>query len=380
MGLRMVTDVCVVGAGIVGLAHALEARRRGLDVVVIEREERAIGASVRNFGHVFVTGMADGPALDYALAARERWLELAPAAGLEVIAGGSVLVARHDDELEVLEHVATDERRCARMLTPAEVAELAPIPTESLLGALHARLDLRVDPRRAAAALAGLLARDPGARLLWSAHVHAIEPGAVFAEETVVHAAEILVCPGPSYGALPPLVRPRREGLTRCRLQMLRVGSPPGRRYVPALLTGLSLIRYPAFTSAPAAARVRARLAAAEPDAVAAGIHLIVTQLADGDLILGDTHDYGDSPAPFADERLDEIVLAHARELLGAAHLPVRERWQGSYPSAPGDPFLVQSPMAGVRVIEVVSGIGMTTALGLAGAVLDDLGAAQRAA
>ena len=38
-------DLAVVGAGIVGLAHALAAARAGLKVVVIERDLRASGAS-----------------------------------------------------------------------------------------------------------------------------------------------------------------------------------------------------------------------------------------------------------------------------------------------------------------------------------------------
>ena len=53
-------DVAVVGAGIVGLACALAAARRGLSVVVIDRDAQANGASIRNFGFVTVTGQPRG--------------------------------------------------------------------------------------------------------------------------------------------------------------------------------------------------------------------------------------------------------------------------------------------------------------------------------
>jgi hypothetical protein len=51
------------------------------------------------------------------------------------------------------------------------------------------------------------------------------------------------------------------------------------------------------------------------------------------------------------------------------------ERWQGVYPSGPGehDPFLITEPLPGVRVVEVVAGIGTTTALGLAPRVVDEM-------
>jgi FAD dependent oxidoreductase TIGR03364 len=366
-------DVCVVGAGIVGLARAFEARRRDLEVVLLERHERAVGASVRNFGHGFVTAMPDGEGLEVALEARRRWLELGRQAGLDVLEAGSLVIARHDDELEVLEGVARDERRGAHLITPEELGRLVPIPTDGVKGALHATLDLRVDPRHAVAALAALLEQDPGARVIWGAHVQAAQTGEVEADHVTARAPIVLVCPGPSYPSLPAELRPHRDGLTLCRLQMLRVATPRARQYRPALLTGLSLLRYPAFTSQPGAERVRARIAAERPDLVAAGIHLIVTQLPGGGLILGDTHDYGDTHAPFACDWLDRLVLAEARRLLGADSLDVRERWQGIYPYAPGDPFMVTDPLPGVRVVEVVSGVGMTAALGLAPRVFEQL-------
>ena len=125
-------DVCVVGAGIVGLAHAFEARARGLSVTVLERGAHAVGASVRNFGHVIVSAMADGAALECALATRERWIELGARAGLEVHAAGTVIAARAVDELEVLAEVAADPARGARLITADEVGRLAPIPTGEL--------------------------------------------------------------------------------------------------------------------------------------------------------------------------------------------------------------------------------------------------------
>jgi FAD dependent oxidoreductase TIGR03364 len=372
-------DICVVGAGIVGLAHAHEARARGLRVVVAERDRHAVGASVRNFGHGFLSAMGEGEALECALTARERWLELGARAGLEVLESGSVVVARHADELAVMERVAQDERRSLRMLTVREVGALVPIPTDGLLGGMHATRDIRVDSRQAVARLADLLERDPEARILWGQPVHAVAPGLVQGARASVRAPLVVICPGADYAALAPELASHREGLTCCKLQMLRVAAPDGRRYGPALLTGLSLLRYPAFAATQESALVRARIDAERPELIAAGIHLIVTQLPGGDLILGDTHEYGEPISPFGDERLDQLLLAEARGLLGVARLKVQQRWHGVYPSAPGSPFLVEAPLPGVRVVEVVSGIGMTTALGLAPRVLDELLAEFRA-
>ncbi len=58
----------------------------------------------------------------------------------------------------------------------------------------------------------------------------------------------------------------------------------------------------------------------------------------------------------------------------------MRRRWHGVYPSAPGHPFFISEPLPGVAVVEIVSGVGMTTALGLAPRTLDALTQAGSAA
>ena len=368
------TDVCVIGAGMLGLAHAHEARRRGLSVVVIDREDRAVGASVRNFGHLFFTSAAD-ESLECAQLSRERWLEFGGRARIFMEDAGTVVVARHRDELAVLEAVANNPARHARMLTVREVGELAPLPIADVVGGFHAAQDLRVDPRSAVAGLAALLAQDQGARMEWGTHVHDVEEGMVHAGRLRVHAPAIIVCPGPDYRSLPPAVRRGLKKLTLCQLQMLRLAAPTGRRYRPALATGLSLVRYPAFASQPGSAELRARLEIEKGELIDRGIHLLVTQLPDGDLIVGDTHTYADTLAPFGEERLYRLLLDEARTLLGIEP-EVRQRWLGIYPTVAGggaENFLVTAPLPGVRVVQNVAGIGMTLSFGKAPEVLDEL-------
>lgn len=375
---RLEADLCVVGAGIVGLAHAHEGRRRGLRVAVLDRDERAVGASVRNFGHAFFTAVADED-FECAMRTRELWLELGRRADLNVAAAGSLVVARAADELAVIEGVAADPIRKATVLTPAQAGALAPIPTNDLVGALHCTLDLCVDPRSAVAGLARLLEDDPGASVRWGEPVSAVEPGIVTAEQVEVHAPAIVLAPGPAWATLPLEARDGLSGLRLCKLQMLRVAAPGGRVYGPGLLGALSMIRYPVFTRRPGSHDLRRRLTAQRPELIDAAINLIVTQLPGGDLVIGDTHEYGTTLSPFADEQLFELLLEEARQLLGAPPLSVRERWTGVYPvladaSLDRDGHLVVTePLEGVRVVEVVSGLGMTIALGKAATVLDDL-------
>ena len=96
-------DIAIVGAGIVGLAHAYMALRKGLRVVLFEREQYAVGASVRNFGLLWAIGQPPGEHLDRAIRSRKHWQTIMKETGLWLNNNGSLHLAYHDDELSVLQ-------------------------------------------------------------------------------------------------------------------------------------------------------------------------------------------------------------------------------------------------------------------------------------
>src|SRR5215468_8334937 len=140
-------DIIVVGAGIVGLALAIDAVDRGLRVTVVERDARSVGASVRNFGHGCVTAQT-GTALSYAMTSRIEWLRLAKAAGFWLRDAGTVVVAATDDEYAVLSDLAAERGDDVILLDRAGVRAKAPVGGAYVGGAFFP-LDLRVDPREA---------------------------------------------------------------------------------------------------------------------------------------------------------------------------------------------------------------------------------------
>lgn len=362
-------DLAVVGAGVVGLAHAAEARRRGLRVTVLDRDQRAVGASIRNFGHLCVTPQ-HGEALELALAARTRWLELGRDAGFEVRECGTVVLARTAAEAAVLEEFAGARgAEQVRMLTPEGARRLVPMAA-GILAAAHLPLDLRVDARAAIPALTAWLGGQ-GVDFGFGTHVGALEEGVVRTARGDVSAERIVYACGHDIDRLFPGIAEEYD-VRRCVLQMFEVAPPGGAVVDPAVLTGTSMLRYGGFLAMPSAAAVRAEIEAAAPETLDAGLNLMFTQRPDGALVLGDTHRYERTHSPFDDEDLSALVLREGARLLGG-DLTVRRRWRGVYASSVVTDFLVAEPFPGARVVSVTSGIGMTTAFGLAPTVLDDL-------
>ena len=363
-------DLAVVGAGVVGLAHAVHAVDRGLRVAVVERDAYPAGASVRNFGHGYVTAQS-GDALDFALTSRELWLRLSAEAGFWAAETGTLLLARLPEEQAVIEEFALVRGPDARLLSATEALAKVPVSGDGLLGALWTAADVRVDPRTAVPRIAKWL-RDRGVTFHWQTAAMTVEPGRLSTSRGELEAEAIVLAAGHDLDLLVPDSATHAE-IQRCTLQMLRVAAPDDRRIEPGLATGLALLRYSGFRICPSLTPLRERYLVERPELLELGVNLLIAQQPDGDLILGDTHRYGDTADPFRDEAADELLLREGARLLGVDRLEVRERWLGVYAHAPGREFLVATPCGRVRAVAVTSGIGMTTALGLAERVLNDL-------
>jgi FAD dependent oxidoreductase TIGR03364 len=361
---RQSYDVVVVGAGIVGLAHAYHAHQRGLTVAVVDHTDEVIGASVQNFGHACITAQS-GVALDYARQGRRHWLELSRKAGFWSAEAGTFCVARHEDELTVMREFAeTRPEGDVRLLSRNEILERIPVRDTRVTGGMYLPNDLQVDPRTAAPAIARWLAAE-GVDFHWRTAATGFAPGVVHTSRGPLIAGTTFVTVNYDVDRLFPRLA-EEGGLLRCRLHMLRARLPLDFALLAPLFTGWSLLRYSGFENLPTTPAVADRLRAEHPDYVAIDLHQMYTPQPDGSLLVGDTHYRDVSVPPFQSEEGFTVLLNEARKLFGVTDIAVTERWQGVYCSAPGQEFLVAEPVENTHVVTVTTGIGMTTSMGLA--------------
>jgi len=358
-------DLAVVGAGIVGLATALAGARRGLRVVVIDRDAQTNGASVRNFGLVMVTGQERGSMWARARRSREVWREVADAAGIPIVHTGLWMTARRPESVGVLEaFMATEMAAGCRLLSPAEARRRCPqLAAPEMAAVLESTFELRVESREAIPRLAAWLASQHDVAFMRNTAVRVIDMPSVHTSRGRVQADRVAVCPGDDFNGL----YPERLGgypLTRCKLQMLRLADP-GFKLPGALMSDLGLGRYLGYADLQAAAPLKARLAVEQADHLKHGIHLIVVQSADGSLVVGDSHHYASTPDPFSHEEVDALILDEFRSALGIEPPPTIERWIGTYASATDRPVLIDEPEPSVRLAIVTCGAGASTAFAI---------------
>jgi FAD dependent oxidoreductase TIGR03364 len=361
----MSPDVVVVGGGIVGMACAWAALQQGLRVVVIDRDPVCVGASIRNFGFVTVTGQGSGDTWRRARRSRDIWADLAPRAGIAVLHRGLWVLAQREEARDVLQELcAREQGKNLQWLEPEALHQRAPQVVRShLLGALYSPHEIRIEARHAVEQLRQWLASQ-GVLFHMGLAVQQVQAGEVRTAEGVFRATNIAVCPGPQLRMLFPSVFERRR--TRlCQLQMLRIQPPPGFRLPAAMMSDLSLIRYRGYREIPSIGRLAARLKQEAAAELAHGIHLIVVQSEDGSLVVGDSHHYGSVLPPFASMDVEKLILQEMQRMLALDHYQVLERWTGVYPSGDDDAF-IETVLPGVQLISVTSGTGMSTAFALA--------------
>jgi glycine/D-amino acid oxidase-like deaminating enzyme len=200
-----VTEVVVVGAGIVGAAVARELAVRGVSVTLLDRGRVSSGTTGLGEGNVLCSDKDAGPELELARAGLELFGEIEDRLGEEArIRRKGALIVHPDEATWAAEpaRLARVRISAARLVGADEVRELEPELTGRVFGASLFPDDLQCDPRAIARALAREAAQ-AGAT---------VREGCTVAAIAVAHGDE----PPATHGGVPPALAgevPPRSGV-----------------------------------------------------------------------------------------------------------------------------------------------------------------------
>lgn len=362
-------SVIVIGAGIVGLATARALAVRGFKVTVFERNERAVGASIRNFGMVWPIGQATGPLYERAMLSRSIWKEICTEAKIWHDEVGSLHMAYSNDELQVIsEYVEVNQQfRDCRLLTPKETIQKSPaVNPDHLKGALWSGDEIIVESRVAIGQIAEYLAEKYDVEFYWNTAITQVDHPNVYSGKNSWAAEEIFICSGPDFETLYPELF-LESGITKCKLQMIRlVNQPDDWRIGPALCGGLSMIHYPGFQAAKSLPALRKRYEEQFAEYLNWGIHVMVSQNGNGELTIGDSHEYGLVHDPFDKEFINNLIISYLKTFANFKDWKMMQSWHGIYPKMTnGETELIVEIAPGITLINGLGGNGMTLSFGL---------------
>ncbi|HEX4247746.1 MAG TPA: TIGR03364 family FAD-dependent oxidoreductase [Pseudonocardia sp.] len=373
--------IVVIGGGVLGTMHAAELIGRGHQVTQMEREPEARGATVRNFGLVWVSGRSAAE-LPLTLRARQLWERIgADVPGVGFRACGSLTVLRSEAELAVAKQLAAAPDAAERgvsVVDEAETRRLNPALRGQFLGALWCSADAAVESRVALPAVRAHLEPSGRYRFLAGREARRVDTGAggtstVVDQTGARHDADlVLLCPGATLTGLTAELAGDLP-VRRVRLQMMQT-APLGEPLTTAIADGDSMRYYPAFAG-PALEQLRA----AEPQPPIAAEHhmqLLCVQRAHGGLTIGDTHEY-DEPFPFdLDEAPYEHLAGVVEALLGRPLPPIVRRWAGVYAQCLDTTQIVhrQTVDPALWLVTGPGGRGMTLAPAIAEQTADQAG------
>lgn len=370
-------DIIVVGGGIVGLAIALAEAKKNKTVAVFERHPQATGASIRNFGMVWPIGQPPGNLFDRAMRSRETWLDISRQTGMWARPVGSLHLAYNEDEMAVLEEFVNTTQGAGYHYNLANVANVKSVSkiarTEGLVGALWSETEVNIHSRIAIQMVADYLKKKYNVMFYNNETITEMcFPYAYTFDDEFEAYEHIYICSGADFETLYPSVF-KQSGITKCKLQMLSTVSQGEDFDMGAMLCGgLTLRHYSSFEHCKSLQALSERIDKEEPRFKEYGIHVLLSQNSWGQLIIGDSHEYGLNLDPFDKEEINELIMNYLKTFADIPNLNIADRWHGIYPKLQGETEFVFQAEDGVTIVNALSGAGMTLSFGLAEEIVQE--------
>ena len=364
----------IIGAGIVGLAIARSLARRGFAVTVIERNQKAVGASIRNFGMIWPIGQS-GHLYERAMLSKRIWKEICEEAKLWYNESGSLHLCYNQLEWQVVNELAEamqKERHVLLLNKNEAIQKSEAINLNNLYGALWSEDEMVIESRIAIEKLPLFLAEKYGVQFHFNTAISYVSYPNVFSGENRWNADAIYVCSGTDFETLYPDVFLSNH-FTKCKLQMMRLAAQPNNWNIgPSLCGGLSLVHYKSFEAAASLSKLKKQYEETMPDYLKWGIHVMVSQNGESELTIGDSHEYGLVHDPFDKQFINDLIIAYLKQFAQFKNWKLAQTWNGIYPKkTDGKTDFVYHPEEGVTIVNGLGGAGMTLSFGFAEEVVE---------
>ena len=352
-------DIVIVGGGIIGVVHAYWAQKSGLRVAVIEADKLPMESSVRNFGFVTVSGQIPGKYHQLARKSAHLWKEIAPQANIPICHEGSLLKAQREESMQVLKEFAqsADGQEC-HLLNPQEMIEMAPyLEKNHLFGGLYSPNEIRINPLQANRQLHKWLSDKVD--FYYGIKALKVEQGKLHTTQQIFDSENILFSPGCALlNQFPDIAK--EIGFEITKLQMMEVKPQRPCKLTASIMSDTSMVFYAGFNQQPSADALKQVVFSEYPEVKKHGINTIIVQEQNGNLVIGDTHEYGLSPNPFYYSDAENAVLTQINRIIDVGKLTPVRRWVGTYPRASKEIVTFKCVDKGVYVTTVNRGKGMS--------------------
>lgn len=366
-------DLIVVGGGIMGTFHAYHAAKRNKSVLLLEKDNFPVGATVRNFGQVVPSGLA-GRWFTYGKRSLELYHDLQSKTDLTIRKNGSVYIASDADEWQVAnelyDYYVGIGYPCELLSREACLAQYPYLRNEYPVGAIFFPEEVTVDSPLLMQRFLAYCATQTGVTYLNNATVINCESTNGKAQVTLTNrqqfeAEHVLICNGHEFRMLYPDLF-AQSGLVVSKLQMLQTIPFPEIAMKGNILTGLTIRRYESFQQCPSYASLTTPPHLEELKKW--GIHILFKQALDGSIVVGDSHEYAgaqnvDDLGYHLSDYINQLMIEEAKRIVSFPVEKIQTSWAGFY-SQTTDEIYEHQIDDHIRIITGIGGKGMTSSGG----------------
>ncbi|MBS1555109.1 MAG: TIGR03364 family FAD-dependent oxidoreductase [Bacteroidetes bacterium] len=370
-------DLIVVGSGVLGTFHAYHAAKKGKLVLLLEKDNQPMQATVRNFGQIVPSGMGK-EWFQFGVRGTQIYNTIQAETDISIRNNGSVYIASDADEQQLIHELKKemDTRGYQSILlsTSQCIDRWPALKSTYCKEGIFFPQEVSAEPNLLIHRLLQYCTSkfqnfvyQPGTPVVECSVTGSVSKVKTTFGKTYT-AEKVIICNGGEFKLLFPELF-ERSGIVVSKLQMLQTLVMPEVEMEGNILTGLTIRRYESFQECPSYAKLQT------PDHLAElkkwGIHLLFKKAIDGSIIIGDSHEYAASNEVERlgfgqNEYINQLMLAEAQRIVHFDVNKIASSWSGFYPQHNEKDIVEIDIEDRIHIRTAIGGKGMTTSAGYA--------------